>query len=144
MAFIKLQRDEYPLPILSRLNEHRAGCLVPQVIPLAEINKHLDHVSLVYLCVGTAPRPSPPPVHLILVWINWKHVSTTDKHQRGQATRLLWILELLLFYFSFLTEDKGGLNKHAEHTAAPLPMEGHIPLSIPRRGLQQKEKLFRN
>lgn len=56
--------------------------------------------------------------HLFLLWINWKHVSRSDKYQRGQAARLLWILELLLFYFSFWTEDKRGLNKHAEPTAA--------------------------
>lgn len=82
-------------------------------------------------------------VHLFLVWINWKHVSTTDKYQRGQATRLLWILELLLFYFSFWTEDKRGLNKHAEPAAAPLPMEGHILLVFHRGGLPHKEKLFK-
>lgn len=92
-------------------------------------------------------EPCPPflllSVHLFLVWINWKHVSTTDKYQRRQATRLLMILELLLFYFSFWTEDKRGLNKHGEPTAAPLPMEGHIFLVFHGGGdSHRKEKLF--
>lgn len=74
--------------------------------------------------------------------INWKHVSTPDKYQRGQATRLLWILKLLLFYFSFWMEDKRGLNKHGQAAAAPLPMEGQHTSVALQRGVPRKEKLY--
>lgn len=82
--------------------------------------------------------PSPKRLSsFFLVWINWKHLCSPDKYHRGQTARLLWILELVLLYFSFWTEDK----RHAtEPHRRPAADGGSHTSGIPPRGLPPKEK----